>query len=129
MNSSSKNKIWSQVIQEQSLCDDILKLGNLKSSKNEVKRDVESYEFDYEQETKESKKKNRRKAKKRKSNSEIAAPDFDENIQEFTISFDMNKSREHIKANELDKDEIVAKEIVRQLNERNYELISKTCFR
>lgn len=125
MNSKkSKIKIWSQVIEEQSLCEDILKLGNLKPSKNEVKRDVESYEYDYENGSTESKKKNRRKVKKRKSKIENASNEFDDNAQEL-ISFDTNKSREHIKANEWDKDDIVVKEIIRQLNERNNELISK----
>ena len=44
-----------------------------------------------------------------------------------SVKYDETKSREHIKANEFDGDEIVCQEIVRQLNEKKSDIISKKC--
>jgi hypothetical protein len=44
------------------------------------------------------------------------------------IKFDESKNRDYIKANEFDSDEIVCKEIVKQLEEKKSDLISKYKF-
>lgn len=152
-----RNNVWSNVLCEQVLCDDIVKFTvNLdESGKNEIDRGVESYEISLVDQTqiennlepvdkKESrqsqnlenknqltdKKKRRPKKNKKKKSLDKSliqnAIELTKTAQsETSITYDLNKNRDHIQANEFDTDDIVIKEIVKQLNEQKSDLITR----
>jgi len=125
------------------LCDDIVKFGSVSEScRSKVNRDIESYDVNYDDKNQEalrdkttstikSKRLRRKRSKGRPSNQQLqqaAQPNENVNILESlatSVKYDETKSREHIKANEFDGDEIVCQEIVRQLNEKKSDIIMK----
>ena len=147
MNTIKKNRVWSEVVQEQTLCETISKISGLEANDSKVKREVESYDVQkYEKnETRKRKSKNKKKKRlnkqlKTKSTLEKLSlnvlnqikneylenknVEFNQDDSCLNIRFDETKDRSYIKASEFDSDEIVCMEIVRQLNEKKNDLIS-----
>jgi hypothetical protein len=151
MSGIKKNRIWSSVLQEQTLCETITKISELDTDDNKVKREVETYGIHREIDKKTSKKKKKKRLEKNKKsnslknnlqklnttilnqikNDYVNERDTSLAVHDNTcneIKFDESKNRDYIKANEFDSDEIVCKEIVKQLEEKKSDLISKYKF-
>ena len=143
-----KYKIWSNCLLEESLCDDIFKKGSLSTKcedRNVIQvtnRDVENYQYKIdEDECDQNVSKPRIVSKNhlafeenhsnfnatcitKSSRPKIVDDTFLNRIRPMT-AFDESVSRDHIKANEFDSEEVVAREIARLLKEPKIELISK----
>lgn len=155
---AKKYNVWSDVLQERDLCDDLLKVGSFNKDDNKqivVNRDTESYQLKTDIDNKNKKRrKSRKKNKKRLNNniytsknvnhlsnlnetilneikndylkSEINQIEQEKELDNtFIVTYDEHKNRDHIKVNEFDSDEMVAKEISRQLYEKKVDLIGK----
>jgi hypothetical protein len=139
-----KNNVWSSVLQEQVLCEDILKF-NVQTTNTpaQVQRDVETYDLKPSLSSKKHRKSPRKSKNSNKTN-RIKNPFNGETVDvvndlangpsplvkqpvgervNFQITYDETKSREHIQANEFDSEEIVCKVIVQMLREQNTDLI------
>ncbi len=132
-----KLDIWSNLLQEETLCDGLSSVGlqqfseQEKSESSTVKqqRGIESYSYKnkaFDERFKKPHSKpnlNRRRNKLSISSlieGTIVSPDTTTCIQ-----YDENKSRSHIRASELDTDQVVIKEIVSKLQEPNSDIISE----
>jgi phosphorylated adapter RNA export protein len=134
MNTKDKKlKIWSGVLQEQNLCEDLEKISSIQSNSDETendakKRGIETYFHKNAPNTKETISKNHLNIA---SISKKKIDDQDDKKMEIKdrlgsrVAFDENKSRKHVKVSEFDLDEAVVKEIARCLKEPNLEVISR----
>ena len=66
MSGFKKNRVWSNVLQEQTLCETISKISSLETGDNNVKREVESYGIHKQENTSEHVSNNKKKSKKKK---------------------------------------------------------------
>jgi hypothetical protein len=135
----NKNNIWSSVLQEQVLCEEISKFSvQTTSVGNVVERDVESYDLKTNTNDNDWKRSPNLRKNANKKNGFGKSPKKNLNLlKEATsltklpvserinlqVTYDESKSREHIQANEFDSDEIVCRAIVYHLREKNSELI------
>lgn len=131
MNSKEKKlKIWSGVLQEQNLCEDLDKISSIQSNGNESEtelqqRGIESYYHKNEPINKETTSKNHLNLVNiPKNKSDDKKFDIKDRVGS-RVAFDESKSRKNIKVNEFDLDEAVVKEIARCLKEPNHEVISR----
>lgn len=129
MSSKSKNNIWRNALQEQTLCEDMEKFNSLANEDDEkvikVERGVESFKYSLDQfEAKENQQKKNHLACDDKKEEARERDDAKERIGE-SVYFDPLKSRSHILASESDSETSVVKEILKQLKETNSDIISK----
>jgi phosphorylated adapter RNA export protein len=129
----NKLKIWSSVLQEQNLCEDLEKISSIQSDSNEIEdesqnRGIESYYHKNEPCKNETKCKNHLDINILSMSIEKNQNDIKIDIKDRIgprVAFDENKSRKNIKVNEFDSDEVVVKEITKCLKEPNLEVISR----
>jgi ribosomal protein S6 len=128
-----KQKLWSDALNEQILCDDLNAIGKLPSDKKnliKIERGVETYLYSTENEnTKQMETpKNHLSITKplgtHNNKSDSEEPSLAERIGP-AVEFDENKSRAHILVTEFDSETAVVKEIVKQLNEIKSDLMRK----
>ena len=111
---TSNQKIWSDVINEENLCEG---LSAISAAQQRNSRDIESYEY---------------KGVKPKESSNIPNPKVENKKQDVKSrigpksSFNSNKTRAHINVSELDSEEAVTRAIVRSLNEPKSHVISRS---
>jgi hypothetical protein len=127
INNANKNKlkIWSNVLVEQTLCENIDSFGltQITDQVNDKQRGVETYVYNKEP-----------NSTNNKTNHQNDADQPKHRLQEQReikdrlgplIKFDENKSRTHIRVTELDTDELVIREIARCLEEPNIDVITR----
>ena len=161
-----KLNVWSNVLQEETLCDDLSNVGLIqptdaeKSEQEAIKqqRGIESYSYknkaldEHFNNSKQPQAKPTARRRNKKSRNKTSSanrslplhtppalsksksstsslPRQGEAIHSpetsFCVTYDETKSRSHIRASELDSDQVVIKEIVSQLREPNSDIISK----
>jgi hypothetical protein len=145
MNKQNKNKrkqkVWTDALNEQLLCDDLNEIGKLRQTNSnslvKIERGVETYQYSTKND--ENKKQNETADKNhlvlgiklddQKNNNKPITPQVSGKATLLTerigpsVEFDENKSRPHILVTELDSESAVVKEIVKQLNETKSDLI------
>lgn len=109
---TSNQKIWSDVINEENLCEG---LSAISAAQQRNSRDIESYEYKGVK-PKESNTTPTKVANKQDVKSRIGPKS----------SFNSNKTRAHINVSELDSEEAVTRAIVRSLNEPKSHVISRS---
>jgi hypothetical protein len=145
-------KVWSDTLNEEILVDSFASPNLLSEKKPNRERDVESYEFKSENyddnkqrirgpsksdknlPNKNHLSSNNQSNKNRRLSSQKAKTFLSENRNEdlhirdrlgSKVSYDESKSRAHIKASDLDLDDVVAKEITKHLREPKDDIIGK----